>query len=101
MYAIFDILSEVSQAYHRHNFATLEQIIIQQVLRVAHQQLATIIDHATHLSRLLIESVRLFDQSLRKANYSIDGHDHVVADGGLVLLHDTSSLILDVEFFLG
>ena len=99
--AILHILSQVGEADHGDYFPSLEQIIVQQVLRVTHQQLAAIVDHSTHFPGLLVESFGLFDEGVGEADDAINGHDHVVTDGGLVLLHNSGPFILDVKFLLG
>ena len=68
---------------------------------MTHQQLSTIVDHADHFPRVLIKSPSIFHEIFGEADDSIDWSDQIVANGSLMLLHNASPFVLNIQFFLG
>ena len=48
VHAIFDMLTQIRNTNHWHDRSAFEQLIVQQVLRMTHQQLAAVVYHSTH-----------------------------------------------------
>ena len=51
---VLNSLLEIRSEHIRHNFTLVQQFVVKQVLSVAHQKLSTVVNHADHLSLLLI-----------------------------------------------
>lgn len=87
MYDILNCLLYVRCAQIWYDLAAIKEFVIHEVRCMAHQKLATIVDHACNLRPLLIRNgLGPLSQSLRELYDAVDGRDHVMTDGSLVLL---------------
>ena len=97
---VFDSLAQVRGVDHRLDLLVPQQLVVEQVLCMTHQQLAAIIYHADHLFVLVVQRGLSVQKHTRKIDDAVNGHYHVLADGRLVRLQQTCALAFNLQHLL-